>query len=83
MPPADLEEMARMKAEKSFLDGEAVNLSDGKQTKLFSGVMKCSAAADDLIKYTKGREEPFSPDFGGNNPWLGAKAGGGGGCAIL
>ena len=77
MPPADKDEVARVTMENDFLDGK---LTDGG---MYPAPMKMSEAADNLIRFTESKEEPFSPSWGGVNPWFGAKAGGGGGCAIL
>ena len=40
-------------------------------------------AADELVAYTKNVQDPFHPDYTGDNEWVGGKGGGGGGCAIL
>jgi len=55
-----------------------------KENKFCDSLMKTSGAADELISFTKSRPEPFNPDFPpADNPWIGGKGGGGGGCAIL
>ena len=39
--------------------------------------------ADALIKYTQSVQDPFQEGYAGENPWVSAKGGGGGGCVIL
>jgi len=39
-------------------------------------MIPASQAADELIAFTKSAQEPFSPDYTGENPWVGGKSGG-------
>ena len=64
-----MDELERLKRDKEFCE-----------TKL----EKSSVAIEQLQSYCQGKQDPFSPDFAGENQWVGAKGGGGGGgCAIL
>ena len=48
-------------------------------------LIKTGQAADDLIAFTKQRQDPFHPDFPpAENPWIGGKGSSGGfSCSIL
>jgi len=61
-------ELERVQAEHASVMANAINHED---------------AAKDLIDYTKKTPDPFWPEYTGENPWVGGKGGGGGGCAIL
>ena len=50
-----------------------------------NNLIKTGQAADDLIAFTKQRQDPFHPDFPpAENPWIGGKGSSGGfSCSIL
>tara|TARA_B110001452_G_C15036987_1_gene362220 strand:+ start:125 stop:328 length:204 start_codon:yes stop_codon:yes gene_type:complete len=55
-----------------------------QELKVCESLTPTGQAADDLIKYTQSGKEPFHPEANpADNPWIGGKGGGGGGCAIL
>ena len=74
--------------EATRLADELKHLQGSMSSQLYKPVMPMSKASEEIVKYTQGHEEPFSPDFDKNNPWIGKSGGGGGGgggggCVIL